>query len=68
MPDFSTFSANSPRMSPQTGMGRYGHNPLPSRGLLQCQLDAVADEPDDSPCKRLGFAKPNEQISVRLLH
>jgi hypothetical protein len=34
----------------------------------EAQLDAVADEPDDRPLKRLGVAKPIEEISELLLH
>jgi transposase, IS30 family len=36
--------------------------------VTEAQLDAVADEPNDRPRKRLGFAKPIEEISLLLLH
>jgi IS30 family transposase len=32
------------------------------------QLDAVADDLNDRPRKRLGFAKPTEEIAELLLH
>jgi transposase, IS30 family len=34
----------------------------------EAQLDAVADELNDRPRKRLGFAKPTEEIAELLLH
>ena len=35
--------------------------------LWQAQLDAVADELNDRPRKRLAFAKPTEQLAELLL-
>ena len=35
--------------------------------VTESQLDAVADELNDRPRKRLGFAKPTEQLGKLLL-
>ncbi len=36
--------------------------------VADADLDAVADELNDRPRKRLGFAKPTEEIAELLLH
>jgi hypothetical protein len=36
--------------------------------VTEAELDAVADELDDRPRKRLDFAKPTEQLAELLLH
>ena len=35
--------------------------------VTEAELDAVADELNDRPRKRLGFANPNEQLAELLL-
>jgi transposase, IS30 family len=36
--------------------------------VTEAELDAVADELNDRPRKRLAFANPTEQLSELLLH